>query len=180
MRALRQALAAAALMAASVVVVASPVQYHFTSALAPVAPNAGANFSGYVEFDSSLLAPNAVISVASFTDWAFTWGNDFSYGIGSDSFDPALSTFVLGAGLEAASVDLCFSGTGICNTSEHPVARVLTNLVAATYNAAGGLTAAEGSWSGPVAQVPEPTTIALAGIALLGLGWRRNGRTSGR
>lgn len=176
MKTIPQVLAAATLMTASLVVVAAPVQYQFTSSLAPVAPNTGTNFSGYVEFDSSLLAPNAVISVASFTDWAFTWGNDFSYGIGSDLFDPAFSTFVLGVGLEAASVDLCFSGTGICNIGQHPVARVDTNSVVATYNAAGDQILDVGSWSGPVGQIPEPTTFALAGIALLGLGWSRRSR----
>lgn len=176
MKTIYQRLAGAALLVAAFAANAGLVRYEFSSQLAPVAPNTGANFAGYVEFDDSLLAPGATISVASFTDWAFSWGNDFSYGIGSDTFDPGFATFQLGALLEAAAVDLCFSATGICDTAQHPVARVSTNGVAATFDAAGNQTSAAGTWSGPVGQVPLPATIALAGLAIVGLAWSRRSR----
>lgn len=177
MTAVRKIFVGALLSAACVAAMAAPVRYTFTSDLAPVTPNTGANFSGYVEFDDSLLAANAVISTSSFTDWAFKWGDDITYAMGTSFFDAGFSTFILGASLEAADVDLCFSTTGICQTGDHPVARVLTDAVGATY-APLQQTSASGVWSGPqtVGQLPEPASLALAGLALLGLGIARRKR----
>jgi len=143
-----------------------------------VAPNTGANFGGFVEFDDSLLVANSTINVASFTNWAFAWGDNFDYVKGSSFFDPGFATFKLGASLQVAESVLCFSSTAICNTGQHPVALVLTELAFATYNAAGDQLGAAGSWSGPraVAQVPEPSTIALFSLALIGLAFRRRSR----
>ena len=150
---------------------AATVRYDFTSSLAPVAPNTGANFTGYVEFDTSLMLANAVINAASFTDWAFDWGNDFSWGIGTHTIDPGFDTFQLdGAGLGLANVDLCFSASGVCNTGAHPVARVRLAEIVASVNARGDAAHAAGSWSGPtiINAVAEPSSLALAGLALMG------------
>ena len=151
---------------------AATVRYDFSSSLAPVAPNTGANFTGYVEFDTSLMAANARINVASFTDWAFEWGNDFSWGIGTHFFaHPFSDIFQLdGAGWGLANVDLCASASGVCATFAHPAAYVGLTLVIATVDAVGGRKMDAGSWSGPtiINAVAEPSSLALAGLALMG------------
>ena len=150
---------------------AATVRYDFTSSLAPVAPNTGANFTGYVEFDTSLMLANAVISAASFTDWAFDWGNDFSWGIGTHTFDSFPYTFQLdGAGLGLASVALCFTASGTCLPGFHPLGYVTLTSVTATIDSDGRERTGRGSWSGPniINAVAEPSSLALAGLALMG------------
>ncbi len=150
---------------------AATVRYDFTSDLAPAAPNTGANFTGYVEFDTSLMAANAVINVASFTDWAFDWGNDFSWGIGTDVIDPYYYYFQLdGAGLGLAAAQLCFVASGNCYEGAHPLGFVNLDFVLASFNSEGDFVIGAGSWSGPIIinDVAEPSSLALAGLALMG------------
>ena len=117
------------------------------------------------------MAANALINVGSFTDWAFGWGNGFSWGIGTHTFAPNVATFQLeGAGLGLANVALCFSASGVCLTGAHPVALVRLNEVFATFNAAGNQARGDGSWSGPtiINAAAEPSSLTLAGLALMG------------
>jgi len=177
MRKLVSALAFVATMW-SVTAQASPIRYEFTSTLAPVAPNTGSNFAGYVQFDSSLLVPNTTINVASFTSWAFTWGTTFAWSNSTASFDPnpAFTVFTLGPALQVNSAALCFSAPAVCGTGAHPVALVLTSGVFATVNPIDQVFGS-GSWSGPIAAaVPEPASFALLGLgltALTVLRWKR-------
>ena len=175
MRQCSRLIAAASALLAATAVNASPIRYEFTSDLAPLAPNSGTNFGGFVEFDDSLLVANTTINVASFTNWAFSWGNDFDYVKGSSFFAPTFDIFRLGASLQVSESILCFSATAICDTGQHPVALVLTDRAFATYNTVGDQVGALGAWSGPT-KVSEPSTIALFALALLGLGLRRRSR----
>ena len=160
---------AAALATAAPAAEAATVRFDFTSVFAPIAPNTGATFAGFVEFDASLVAANAVINVASFCDWQFTWGNDYAWGLGSDFIDSSFDTFQLDAtGLGVALADLCFSPSGVCNTGAHPVARVSTTSVAATYDAQGNQSLADGSWGRGTLTVPEPGSFGLVALALAG------------
>ena len=84
MRSLAMLAAAVLLAAGSQTGWAAQVRYEFSSRL--LSPSGGF-LTGYVTFDASLRVPG-FISVFDFSDWAFAWGSDFTYGPATHSFDP--------------------------------------------------------------------------------------------
>lgn len=154
------------------------VRYSFTSQ--PADPHGV--FSGFIEFDELLQAPNATIAIADFSNWAFAWGGAFTYDPSSHAFDPALSTFVLGSGLEvAAATALCVSPASGCLPPPplHPFFSLTSNSVEPSFAPGGENNAsAAGAWR--FAIVSEPGTLALfafgVGLILLSQVGRRRRR----
>jgi hypothetical protein len=101
---------------------AAQVRYEYSSRLR--SPSGGF-VTGYVTFDASLWVPG-FISVFDFSDWAFAWGSDFTYGPATHSFDPEFGApvgLVLEPDLSVGYTDFCVSRDGVCFTraTSHPV-----------------------------------------------------------
>jgi len=100
---------------------AAQVRYEYSSSLR--SPSGGF-VTGHVTFDAALRVPG-FISVFDFSDWAFAWGSDFTYGPATHRFDPEFPApvgLVLGPALSIGNSNFCVSRTGLCftNAASHP------------------------------------------------------------
>jgi hypothetical protein len=155
------------LMATSMAAKAATITYDFT-VTANSGPLSGQSVSGFFAFDDSIIVPGDDVSqVGLLTDLDFTWN-----GIAYDESTANTGWLTFGA-----SGDLIDFGIGtncgvVCSVSARSSQWFIgkDDLIYGTSDGGGfGLN----SYALRATSVPEPTTLALFGIALAGLGFSR-------
>ncbi|MDJ0939802.1 MAG: PEP-CTERM sorting domain-containing protein [Woeseiaceae bacterium] len=160
----------------STVANADPIQFVFEGT-----STSGWNAVGvFVLDDSDLIAGNNLVSA--FTSWSFTWTNGIDTLTNDDSNNSLLpygSIFVVDDLFNVITVDMC---SDVCNGVGEDWPEFFVGLDGwnASITPEGECCVAidefpTGSWSNAMS-VPEPGTLALLGIGLVGLGLRRRSK----